>query len=231
MKTTFHILILLLIGLTLQNCGNDCDADCTEIKEAPKEFLEYWYFPEGSWWVYQLQDSTKIVFDTIVLRFSDRYFETEKQECTDLSYPPCISRYETLFTHSNLEYYPGKPDETESWFMLGHEDLYCQYNPQNRKWYLLQVAGNRKLHSYETFVLYPYDTLDTYAYGGKLCGLNESYNFQGESFKSFSVCKPIDPVGDRQIYHKMTFALGIGLVTITYDNEETWNLIDYDVNP
>ena len=231
-KSIFFINSLLLFGLSLQNCDKDCDANCTEIKEAPKEFLDYWYFPKGSWRVYQLEDSTQDVFDTLTIPRSSRFFETTIDGCSSQNrkYPPCISRYELYLLHSNNDYFPGNGIPTSVWDGVGWEALYCEYNPNNGKWYLGQSAGTSKLHSYQVFVLYPFDTLHTYSYGGKLCGLDESYEFQGEEYISFSVCKQIDQVGDGLIYQKMTFAQGIGLVSITYDNEETWNLIDYQIN-
>lgn len=225
MRTTLNIIIFLFIGLSLQNCGNDCDADCTEIKEAPKEFLDYWYFPKGSWWVYQLQDSTQKVFDTVTLAGMEENYSDVEIGCFDNNYEPCIKRYDAYFEHANKEYYSPSTEE------FGGELFQCLYNSSNSKWYLLQVAVTRKLHSYETFVLYPFDTLDTYAYGGKICKLNQTFDFQGKEYLSFSVCLQEEPVGEAQMYSKMTFAQGIGLVSITYDNEETWNLIDYNVNP
>ena len=225
MRTTIYLIILLLTGLSLQNCGNDCDADCTEIKEAPKEFLDYWYFPEGSWWIYQLQDSTKEVFDTIRLAGSAEYYSDVEIGCYDNNYEPCIRRYEAYFEHSSNFY----SDPVSS--KLGGELYRCQFNSNNEKWYLAQHASTLKLHSYQTFVLYPFDTLDRYLYGGQICGLNEQFTFKGDTVNSFSICQPIDPVGERQMYHEMTYAQGIGLVSITYDNKETWDLIDYNINP
>ena len=43
---------------------------CKEIKNepdchAPQEFLDYWFFPEGSWWVYTINDT---ILDSVVVK-------------------------------------------------------------------------------------------------------------------------------------------------------------------
>ena len=229
MKTIRQFFPVCITSLSIQSCGPDCDADCAEIVEAPTDFLDNWYFPEGSWWVYKLEDSSKIIYDTVYMQRVNRYYETETSECTDLSYAPCISRYRTTVTHSNRDYYHGRPSIDTGWASLGREGFDADYNPSNDRWYFDHSGITISLYSYEVILLYPLNPLDVYSYDAHLCGLNNPFSFQGKDYTSFSVCRPLTP-GDALHFEKMTFAQGIGRVFIRYDNGDEWELIDYYIN-
>ncbi|MBC7447952.1 MAG: hypothetical protein H7330_07815 [Hymenobacteraceae bacterium] len=98
-------LLFSLLGLLLTSGCKKDPPPCETIAEAPPAFLAYWYFPEGSWWVYQLQDSVPAVFDTVrVVHRWQGQVESEPGEGR-----LCRFGYTVRYEHSNAAYFPGVP--------------------------------------------------------------------------------------------------------------------------
>ena len=68
---------------------------CSSVISAPQEFLDYWFMPKGSWWVYRLKGSNPAVYDTVranLLHFAG--FDPPASP-----FEPCIMRYEMGLGH------------------------------------------------------------------------------------------------------------------------------------
>ena len=67
LKTNLKFLYTFVILILLFNCDRKQTVEPTESEiiqtEIEKGFLEYWFFPKGSYWVYQLNGWE--VFDTV----------------------------------------------------------------------------------------------------------------------------------------------------------------------
>ena len=94
-----------MLSMGLQ-CEKDENEACTEIKQAPQEFLNCWYFPEGSWWEYQLKDSGGVYDKVTVIYQHEEYYEPNSADVNHFGVKPCVKYYQTTWQHSNEKYYP-----------------------------------------------------------------------------------------------------------------------------
>ena len=223
LQTLLLSLTLITAALHFQSCGPDCDAECPEIKAAPQEFLDYWFFPEGSWWVYQLVDEDTAIFDTIYTEGGDQWAHEETPECNG-GFAPCRTNYQISFIHSNDLYFPNATQD-------GFETYRCEYSPGDNSWYLFHITGTNKLHSFSTFLKSPLQLNEAYYEDTYLCTVDGSLTFDGKNHTSLSVCNEEHaPPLNGLFLKKMSFAQGIGLYYMQYNNDETWELIDYHIN-
>jgi len=89
-----NVLFLLTIFLLV---NFSCKKKCECIDELPHEFLSYWCFDQGSWWVYQLKDTTN-VFDTVTITKSELFANGTEN---DGYYYPCTEYSNCDIIHSN----------------------------------------------------------------------------------------------------------------------------------
>ena len=68
--------LLAFLAMILVACPkkNKCNPDCDTVVDAPKEFLDYWFFNTGSYWVYKLADTSATILDTVKITFSKTSF-------------------------------------------------------------------------------------------------------------------------------------------------------------
>ena len=80
---TLPLIFLGLIAIYNQSCcRGDCDDEPIDTNELAIDtvfnndtFLSYWYFPEGSWWVYKRTDTTADIYDTATVTRTYRAFK------------------------------------------------------------------------------------------------------------------------------------------------------------
>jgi hypothetical protein len=122
------ILILFFTSLVFINCNpnNGCE-DCPDPNIPPpkdtiyfpQEFLDYVYFNEGSWWIYQRIDTSEKVYDTVeVERASIKiYFIPQKSTIH------AIEQGESKFTHSNNSFFKSNIAPKDRWQIFS-SDVY-----------------------------------------------------------------------------------------------------------
>ena len=128
MKLTKYIVLIsaFLFVVNIFSCKDRNESDC----HAPQEFLDYWFFPEGSWWVYTIND-------TIIDSLTNRNYITTDNEDSD----PCDKHYSSYFTHytsDSLQYYIG-------------EHSYFSFNLGIDNWILQLRSGNNNYWGIGTF--------------------------------------------------------------------------------
>jgi hypothetical protein len=103
MKLFRLILLFMIVGIVFQQSG----CDTTPIDPHPgytdtlfqsQDFLDYWYFNEGSWWVYKRTDTSADVFDTaIVTKTSKKYIFSKYY------FPYCVEKYYMHVFHTSVD--------------------------------------------------------------------------------------------------------------------------------
>lgn len=101
-----YIFIGLALAFTMGACKKqEVVQECDQVEKAPQDFLDYWFFPEGSYWVYRQRGSVPAVLDTIrTLAAETRVFKPGQ---ATYGLPTCVTLYETHFSHSNRTYFRG----------------------------------------------------------------------------------------------------------------------------
>ncbi len=135
MKHLLYVLLSLPVlatscDKTATDGGDQPRVPCASVAEAPPAFLRYWYFPTGSWWVYQLKDSVPAVYDTVRLG-TDREF---RQPYDPGGAQPCVWMYYGQFRHSNRTYFPGPPLMAGGPPQQGTESLYSFTGTSLTRW-------------------------------------------------------------------------------------------------
>lgn len=149
MKTLYPPLAALLLSVALGACQKQA-AECPQLTLAPQAFLDYWYFPKGSFWVYRLRGTTPAVYDTLRVTRSDETHTTYYSDGD--SGPPCVQVYQSYLTHSNTAYFPGTGRlggesfasdpffHGEDWVLNHHSDVRTLYPPEVGLVYPIRVG-------------------------------------------------------------------------------------------
>lgn len=214
------LLVVLLASGSFSGCRDRCA--CETMEEAPQAFLDYWYFPTGSWWVYALKDSAG-VYDTVrVIEQS----ANDNDYCTAKGTfePPCIKMYGTKLIHSNKIYF--KNNNSNSIDLIGSSYI------QN-KWNISKISEITNLYGNEIYFQYPFEinspflsksipvSLDTLI-------LNSSEIILAVHINLF-MSSSADSINDRGWMKEVWFAPGIGMVKTRYTFNQVWELVDYHI--
>jgi hypothetical protein len=203
MKKTILVIVIISFIVSFFSCKKKCDS----IDELPHEFLDYWYFNQGSWWVFQLKDSTNI-YDTVTVS-KDELFTNGVNN--DGGYLSCTEYITYFFRHSNPIF--------SNYIYVGYYDQYYSRVNGNRKNYYLDFS-NLKTNSSVSFLYYDKDK-------GFTCDYGTCYDIQ-------SVQTPQDTFNET-LHYKLNdstqfyFAKNIGLVKRITIDKKTWELINYNV--
>jgi hypothetical protein len=65
------ITALLMLSFCMVCCRQP--KECTNIVKAPQPFLDYYYFPNGSYWVYRLESDSAVVY-TVTIETKTPYY-------------------------------------------------------------------------------------------------------------------------------------------------------------
>jgi hypothetical protein len=113
------ILILFYSSLVFINCNpnNGCE-DCPNPNIQPKdtirfsqEFLDYTFFKEGSWWIYQRTDTTAQLFDTVtVARATNKVFFTP-----EISAFHALEQIDAQYMHSYNGFFQPNVAKKDHW--------------------------------------------------------------------------------------------------------------------
>ncbi len=211
-------------------CGGEVKLLCKEeeLVEAPPEFLRYWYFPKGSWWVYQLQDTVG-VYDTMrVVSDYKRYCNRDGASDIDCDQAPCTWMYSNTWEHSNDSYFRvggGCPEKGTNYFSSYYFGSY----------WITQSSG-RCFPSYvpEYPIKYPFIVGEKYMGNNQILS-EETMTIAGEVFpKTIHIIPDYGGVIDTvQAYFVKSIYLcpTVGVIKWQYSHSGTWELIAYDVTP
>ncbi|WP_035557475.1 hypothetical protein [Hymenobacter sp. IS2118] len=137
MKRLSYFLHLLL--LTVLTSASSCDknspppAECPQVRRAPAEFLAYWYFPTGSYWVYHKRGANPAEVDTVtVIGTEVRVFQPG---FNTYGLPTCTELYDYALQHSNRRYFPGTSSNNG---FRGLESLQTQ--EEGGQWFVTQES-------------------------------------------------------------------------------------------
>ena len=98
---------LLAAGFGVSGCRKTpaAPAQCGQVSKAPAAFLANWYFPQGSYWVYQKRGSQPVEVDTVTAIYAQvRVFQPG---ATTYGLPTCTELYDYTCWHSNRRAFPG----------------------------------------------------------------------------------------------------------------------------
>ena len=128
------MLASLLTG-SCQKTGRTEPANCPQVQQAPAAFLAYWYFPKGSYWVYQKRGSQPIEVDTVtVIGTEVRVFQPGQ---TTYGLPTCTELYDLACWHSNRRAFPGYSSNNG---FRGLESFGSQ--EESGQWFVTQTTEN-----------------------------------------------------------------------------------------
>jgi len=199
------ILLSFLILSSLVNYS--CNKKCHTIDELPHEYLSYWYFDVGSWWVYQLKDTIN-VYDTVTIVNKDAYNTSPKTNEAEFA---CSEYIKISVKHSNILFL--------NYLEYG---LVEQYNSE--------TSGNKKCYyvDFEHFKNYLGVTLFYYIKTtGFTCDFGACYDIQLVQTPQYTFNETLHyyPFDSLQFY----YAKNVGIVKRITNDGKIWELINYNV--
>lgn len=206
----FCLFILLLIILSI-SCKKH---ECGEISYLPQDFLDYWYFPEGSYWVYQLKDST--LTDTFIVKRSVEVVVEDDD--------PIVCRRDYSSTISNKD--SAINDKYSGFFFQSSSGL----SSGNNNKYSLSLGGT---FIFSASVIYPFvigDTLENnlsyYILKDKNTIITPSGTFNDLIHLIYmkKLCCGLTEVGS-----EIWLARNAGFVKYISKNRDEWELINYQI--
>lgn len=225
---TYHstLLRLLVAGimLSLPACKKQpAVTECPQITRAPQAFLDYWYFPKGSFWVYRLRGSNPVVYDTMRVTRADESHTTYYSD-GDAS-EPCIQNYQAYVTHSNMTYFPGTGK-------LGAEAFASDPHFHGYDWVLSHFSDVKTLYSPEVGFGYPIRL------GQKLLNRLTSVDTVAVATPAGTFRQSVHLVPDfgamadslqanwiRHLYRSRH----VGITKVVYTNNQTWELTYFTI--
>ncbi|MBD2722950.1 hypothetical protein [Hymenobacter armeniacus] len=200
-------------------------AECAQVARAPAAFLAYWYFPRGSYWVYQKRGASPVEVDTVtVIGSRVRVFQPGQ---TTYGLPTCTELYDYTCWHSNRRYFPGVSPNS------GFRGLeFFESQEESGHWFVTQSTENM----YDIGFLWSYPQLPVgqpIANTGPTLLDTLPVSVPAGRFAR-SVHLRIDAVHDStkgafvRSYH---LTRGIGYTRKVYANLGTWELVKYHLAP
>lgn len=228
MKHFITITFLICTGLLFQNC--DRTPECQKIYEPPQDFLDYWYFPEGSWWIYKLKDTVPAVYDTVRVTGSEDF----KTPSYDQAHEPCIHYYWTWWEHSlyknPVDDRPNSGQKRHDIMEVEHWEPYYAVRMHEGAHYdsgdnPMFIAPN---DSGQVLLMDGGDTVNYVKSHGDLRIDNRAYKDCIEiSWDLFpNLYYGLDSHAPRALW----WCKNIGLVQMFYSDSTVWQLQDYHIN-
>ncbi|HEX8329555.1 MAG TPA: hypothetical protein VF629_18605 [Hymenobacter sp.] len=229
MKSLFLSLPAALLLATALGACKKQPAECPQLTRAAQAFLDYWYFPEGSSWVYQLKGSRPAVYDTM------RVIGASESHLTDPSggdpRTPCVQSYSAAITHSNRTYFPGPRSSDprrlgteylassplfhgEDWVMEHSLDVQTLYPPEVGFAYPVRLA--QKIFNRLTFVDTAAVTVPAGTFRQSVHGVPD-YGSRVDSTQ-----------GGNWIRH-LYRSRYVGITKVIYTNNQTWELVTFTI--
>lgn len=197
--------------------------DCPQLTRAPQAFLDYWFFPKGSLWVYRLQGSTPAIYDTMRVARADEHHTTYYSDGDVIE--PCIQNYQAYLTHSNATYFPGTGK-------LGAEAFSSDPHFHENEWVLSHFSDVRTLYSPEVGFGYPIrpgqnllnrlTVVDTAAVATPVGTFRQSVHLVPDFGPK------VDSMQANWIRH-LYRSRYVGITKVVYTNKQTWELVYFTI--
>lgn len=204
-SSIFKPLQFMAVVLTLIFAGCCPHAETYKV---PEDFKQYFYFPEGSWWVYENQSG---LIDTLTIQSVSS--EIEKMQAED------CNKFERL----SVKFHSTQSYDMEANIVCHAENIFyfCFSNPDksfyNNITNMPILAGNEhRIFACTSEV--DWSIVDSLLVGGiKYSNVyfNQSINVS-QSYDTYPV--------------NCYFAKNIGLIKRELQNGEIWELVDYKIN-
>jgi hypothetical protein len=215
-KEIFGIFILVsmivTITFTLKCCKPERDK-CEDTRYFEQEFLDYWYFPEGSWWVYKRIDTSADVYDTAVVTQVRNPEIIEDKVFVDYCYEYlCVA-----VTHS----YEGLSLNSNDKVLVSFCSDYPSHKVQMNSYY-------SDYFSYANILHYPFDM---YKVPSEFYSFKENISLYTSNDTFYDVIK----ITDKTVYKKDTttnhvwLKKDVGFVKYHHFDDSVWELVDYEI--
>ena len=217
-----YILIGLMLSLILFGCKKE-DPTCNQVREAPKEFLDYFYFNKGSWWVYQLRGTLQ--YDTVrVTAIEKRFHDLDTRGLEQ-----CVNFYSIYLTHSNQYYFQGKD------FHKSAEYLSARPLSGTDNWYIQWSIFSVNNTSPGILFHYPYVFNEPLFQGeGMIIDEGPIYTPIQRFDSTVTVLSGRYNQTDSLIYNsikRIYLTPKVGVIRVDYLNNMTWELVNYKLQP
>lgn len=208
-KVLLCSLILFCTGLF------SCDDKCKDITYLPQGFLNYWFFNQDSYWIYQSNDSTTTVFDTVSVVGANKEVEPPARE---QERPSCVEWALLTLEHSCTTFYNTQPTypftRIYSYYDLETKEFFCVSNftglSFDRQWYLFYSAeGNNYIQSDDPS---EWELIE-----------NTTLNTPSGTFENVLHYKLVNQMD-------LFIAPGVGIIKIITSNSQVWELVQYNVS-
>lgn len=217
--------LLLLLPFILGSCDrNQYVCKEQDLVEAPPEFLQYWYFPKGSYWIYKLQDTVG-VYDTVrVTNDHKRYCKGDDPHNPDCDQGNCVWMYSNTWEHSDTTFFYSKPNYPANHYTTSY--YFGTY------W---AVAGSGSAASTPPYLFkYPYTINETFLGNTKVVSEDTINVIAGTFAKTVHIIP--EPVKDNDSskydYVKHLYITPqVGVIKWHYTHNKIWELVEYDVTP
>lgn len=217
------ILPILVISLFFNSCYYNCKCNDSYIK-LPEETKEWFWFKEGSWWVYRNVEDTSIL-DTLQLIYSTD--ESSNKFCRS-SFASALGCSEILtveLIHSNVKYFQSYSDSN-----IAGGESYFVYSPHGGGQYLYNTSFNKGHSTTGPFLGFPIIIGENY--DGYI--LNDTNNITINNILYTNVAHSISQSSSYNGIKEIWWAKGIGLLKIIKASgihpEMTWELIESHTN-
>lgn len=199
-------------------------AECPQFTRAPQAFLDYWYFPEGSSWIYRLREANPVpVYDTLRVSFAREQHITESVDSDNRA--PCVQGYLVSLTHSNRTYFPGGN-------RLGTEFLASDPLFYGEDWVMNQLSSVGTLYSPEVGFGYPIrlgqKLLNRLTFTDTTAVTVPAGTFRQSVHMVPDFGSKVDSTQRNWIRH-VYYSRYVGMTKVVYTNNQTWELLKFTI--
>ena len=199
--------------------------ECPQVAEAPREFLNYWFFPEGSYWVYRQRGSAPAVYDTV--RAGAPQIRVFKPGQATYGLPTCVTLYEANFSHSNRTFFRGYSSLQN---FMGFENMRSLNN--SLAWGVQQSNEAGNVYSTGLVLTHPLPPLRGMlsATGPTLLDTTAVTVPAGHFRRSLHFATLLFDSTSGSFLHHYYLARGVGYTRKVYTRLGTWELVAYKIN-
>ena len=217
------LLLLALLPMLSNNCKKE--AECETVLSAPQDFIDYWHFPEGSWWVYRLQGDSTAVDTVRVVNSSDGHVKPGTPEAGE--FPTCEKIYQMLLDHSNRQYFASNPTykrngqlffDGQTWYARGKHE------------WRLTLSGDVAISVSGWILSYPFIIGDRYENGIYLAD-TLPHSISGQTYPQIvHIHEPKREPERSRYYRDLYFAKNVGIIKQVISTGEVWELDTFCIN-
>ena len=211
-EASLFILVSIALILTLKCCKPERDK-CKNTRYFEQEFLDYWYFPEGSWWVYKRIDTSAEVYDTAVV--VKVYAPEIIEDKTFVDY--CYEYLELSVTHSNKHFLLDKDSDKAI------VAFYTDY-PVNT----VNIYGmNTFFFGYDYVLYYPFSF---YEIESEWFEFYEDLTLITQFDTFYNTIKITDRYMEKDtVTNHVWIKKDVGFVKYHHFDDSVWELVDYEI--